>query len=217
MTNIYSGEGSSFVTVNGKKILLSEYKKQMAAKRPVKKAVKKKKRETEITILMDIVSGIMKNAGPISSLAAYYDNAYRQWGNVAKEIINSKHIIGPFTKFRTLERGMKRLLTQISAASKKNDKSIYGILEMLSWKVDEMKSVMKSLYDGVKKSGVLEIYYDKECINGTERRLGLSILMARTSCSLNNMEDCVERIRQLAKNGMTKAVVSCASGGALVR
>ena len=45
MTNIYSGEGSYFITVNGKKILVSEDKKQMAAKRTVKKACRKKESE----------------------------------------------------------------------------------------------------------------------------------------------------------------------------
>ena len=216
MANIYSNEGSAYITVNGKKMLLSEYKKQVAASKPVKKTRKRKKRETEISIIPDIIKSLMKNAGPIRSLAAYYDNAYHQWGRVAKEIINSKYISGPFVRFRDRERGMEKLLSQIHVASKKNDKSIYGIVEMLSWKVDELKTSMKDLYDGVKASGLLEVYYDKECINGTQRRLGLSILMARTSCSLNNMEEFIVQLKKIAKQDVMQIVKTSPSaiGGA---
>jgi len=167
-----------------------------------KKREAKKKRVTEITILPSTIKAIVKNAGPIKSLAAYYDNAYRQWGTIANLILELPEIRTPFVLFRADAYDIVKLIVEIAEIGKGNEKAIFAYIEKLSWKLDNTRTKMKHLYNGVVASGVLRQFDDKECINGEGRRLGLRILMTRTFKSLDTIEAAINQLREIAQNGL---------------
>lgn len=217
MATINTYEVSNYVVVGGKKMTMQEYrkykkqkdveiqsklskKKQAEIKRAKKES--KKKRETEITVLPGIVKSIVKNAGPIKSLAAYYDNAYRQWGTIASSILKLSEIDEPFRLFRVDAYQIVDAIKEISEVAKGNEKAVFSYIQKLSWRLDNARNKMKLLYSGVISSGVLEQFKDKECINGEGRRLGLRILMTRTFKSLDNIENAINELNRIAKEGV---------------
>lgn len=204
---------ATYVVVSGQRMTMEEYKKfkkqknqemfsklskrkQAEIKRAKREA--KKKRETEITILPKIVKDIVKNAGPIKSLAAYYDNAYRQWGTIANLVLKLTEVESPFIKFRSDAEKIVALINEISDIAKGNSKAVFAYVQKLSWTLDNTRIKMKQLYGGVVSSGVLEQLKDKECINGEGRRLGLRVLMTRTFKSLDNIEKAVKELDNIA-------------------
>lgn len=207
----------TYIVVNGVKMTQKEYIKykkeknkeiQSKLSQRAQRELRKKKREakkkkvTEITILPSTVKAIVKNAGPIKSLAAYYDNAYRQWGTIAKLILELPEIRNSFILFRADARDIVSTIEEISEIGKGNEKAIFSYIEKLSWKLDNTRTKMKHLYNGVVSSGVLGRFSDKEVINGEGRRLGLRILMTRTFKSLDAIEAAVNQLREIAENGL---------------
>jgi glycerol-3-phosphate responsive antiterminator len=208
----------TYIVVSGVKMTKKEYLKYKKEKnaeifsklskkkqREITKAKReaKKKRETEITILPGIIKDIVKNAGPIKSLAAYYDNAYRQWGTIATTILTQPEIQNAFVLFRKDAYELEKHIEEINKLSKKNSKNVFAYIEMLSWSLDNTKTKMKSLYDGVIASGVIEKYMDKECISGEGRRLGLRILMFRTFKSLDAINNAVKKLSKIVSEGVS--------------
>ena len=208
---------ATFITIGGKKMTRKEYLKYKKEKdkeiqsklskrkqREIQRAKKqaKKKRVTEITILPDLVKSIVKNAGPIRSLAAYYDNAYRQWGTIANLILKLPEIDAPFALFRADARDIVNTIEEISAIAKGNEKAVFSYVQKLSWKLDNTRGKMKMLYSGVLSSGVLEKFDDKECISGEGRRLGLRILMTRTFKSLDALDSAIKELSRIAHDGL---------------
>ena len=199
----------SYIVVEGKKMTMQEWKKYKKEKdaaiqsklsqkkqRELRKAKReaKKKRETEITILPSIIKDIIKNAGPIKSLSAYYDNAYRQWGTIATMILKLPEIETPFVLFRADAYELTKVIDEIS---------VIANVQKLSWVLDNARGKMKALYSGVISSGALERFEDKECINGEGRRLGLRILMNRTFKSMDALENAIAELSRIAHNGLS--------------
>jgi hypothetical protein len=218
MASMNSYEATTYIVIGGKKMTMQEYRKYKREKdkeiqsklskkkqREINKAKKeaKKKRETEITILPGIIKNIVKNAGPIKSLAAYYDNAYRQWGTIANLILKLPEVDEPFRLFRVDAYQIVDAIKEISDVAKGNEKAVFHYVQKLSWKLDNAKSKMKLLYNGVVSSGVLDEFKDRECINGEGRRLGLRILMTRTFKSLDNIESAIAALNKIAKDGLS--------------
>lgn len=208
----------TYIVVEGKKMTMQEWKKYKKEKdaliqsklskkkqREIRKAKReaKKKRETEITILPGIIKNIIKNAGPIKSLASYYDNAYRQWGTIATTILKLPEIESPFVLFRSDAYELAKVIEEISEIAKGNEKAVFAYIQKLSWVLDNTRGKMKTLYSGVVSSGVLEQFKDKECINGEGRRLGLRILMPRTFKSMDAIEKAIAELSRIAHNGLS--------------
>ena len=217
MANINIYETTSYIIIGGKKMTMQEYRKYKKEKdaiiqsklskkkqREINKAKReaKKKRETEITVLPKLIKSMVKNAGPIKSLAAYYDNSYRQWGTVANLVLKLPEIDEPFRLFRVDAYQIVDAIKEISEVAKGNEKAVFHYVQKLSWKLDNIRTKMKLLYSGVVSSGVLEQFKDKECVNGEGRRLGLRILMTRTFKSLDTIEKAIAELNQIAKNGL---------------
>jgi len=209
---------TTYIIIEGKKMTMHEYKKYKKEKdaiiqsklskkkqREIQRAKReaKKKRETEITVLPNIIKDIVKGAGPIKSLSAYYDNAYRQWGTIATTILNLPEIKAPFVLYRADAYELTKVIEDISTIAKGNEKAVFAYVQKLSWVLDNAKGKMKSLYSGVISSGALEQFKDKECINGEGRRLGLRILMNRTFKSMDAIENAIAELNRIAHNGLS--------------
>lgn len=215
--NTFESSESYFIIINGQKMTKKEYlkykkqkdseiqeklSKREQAEIRKKERAKRKKRETEITILPETIKTMLKNAGPIRSLAAYYDNAYRQWGTIATTILNLPEIRTPFVLFRADAYDIIAIIDEISKIAKGNEKAVFSYVQKLAWKLDNTKTKMTMLYSGVCNSGVLDRFANKECINGEGRRLGLNILMTRTFKSIDNIDKCIKDLSKIAKNGL---------------
>ena len=97
---------------------------------------------------------------------------------------------------------MTSIINDINIIGKHDEKAIFAYLQKLSWKLDDIKKDMDSLFHAVQESGVLDTFKDRECINGTGRRLGLAILMERTYQSIRNMNDTINDIEKVAVQGL---------------
>ena len=190
MENMYQ---TDVIYVNGKKMTQKELKAMIKAKSLDSKP-KKKAKKTAIQEIPSWVKTIVRHAGPIKSLAAYYDNGYKQWGNIARVVIQEPQIYRPFLAFRSKVCDMTSIINDINIIGKHDEKAIFAYLQKLSWKLDDIKKDMDSLFHAVQESGVLDTFKDRECINGTGRRLGLAILMERTYQSIRNMNDTINDI-----------------------
>ena len=200
MRNLYQ---SDVIYVNGKKMTQKEFKAMIKAKQETAKPKRKKRaKKTEIQEMPAYVKALIRNSGPIKSLAAYYDNGYRQWGRIARTIIGLPEIYGSFLAFRSKAYDLVKIIDDITVVGKHDEKAIFAYIQKLSWKLDDIKKDMDSLYKGVCSSGVLERFKDEECINGTGRRLGLNILMDRTFDSIKKLSKVVNELEEIATKGL---------------
>lgn len=198
----YNSYQSDIIYVNGVKMTMKEYRKALKEKSDSTTKRKKKTKKTQIQETPSYVKALVRNAGPIKSLAAYYDNGYRQWGIIARTIMETDGIYQPFLSFRSKTYDMSNIINDICMTGKHDERAIYAYIQKLSWKLDDIKKDMNNLREGVDRSGVLERYKDKECINGTGRRLGLSILMDRTFESISKLDKVISELQEIAEKGV---------------
>lgn len=187
------------IIVNGVKMPVSEYKKLKRASNPQPKK-KVRKTYTEITILPSDIKAMMNQVKLIKSLSAYYDNGYRQWGNIAKRIINLKEIRTPFIAFRIKAREIDSIIIEINDISKRNSKAVYDYIRRLSYLLEDVTDCINNLGNAVSKSGVISLHNDHECICGQGRRLGLRTLIARTFSATQELKTIIRRCQDIADN-----------------
>ena len=205
---ISSFEKTQTISVNGQVMTIAEYKKMLAEKKKAngkKKATRRnKKNPTEITILPKDIKIMLRGAKVMASLSAYYKHGYRQWGNICKTILNLKEIQSPFVRYTMSAKECDKVINEINDIAKHNSKSVFAYVRKLSWKLDDVAKDMKALQEGINKSGVLySPMQTHECINGTGRRLGLNILMQRTSDAIKELEVIVNNLQYIADNYTT--------------
>lgn len=194
---------AAYIIVNGVSMTQKEFKAYKASKCP-KKAVRKRK---IIVTDKDIIKGVSseitslyKRVKVIESLKCFYTNGYRQWGTSFNFVINIKDIRMPLVKYMMVAKEITPILEEIETLSKKGSKSVFQIIEKLTYKLDDVKTALKSLCDGVNKSEVIYGLSKRPCIYEKGKRLGLSILMARSSSALNEMDDIIEKMKVIALN-----------------
>lgn len=198
---------ANMVTVNGVTMTLKEYRKIIREKKeaahPKKKVSKRKKKElTEINLLSSDINTMMKKVKLIRSLSAYYDNAYKQWGTIARDIINRREINSPFVLYRVKARELNNTINNISEIAKKNEKAIYQFIEKLAYQLDDLRICIDNLCSGISKSGVIQLHGDHECINGCGRRLGLQILVSRSWAAMREINSIIRKCQNISDNGV---------------
>lgn len=199
ITNNNICEQSNIIFVNGVKMTISEWKAIHQQNKPTNKPKKVQKQVTAITILPQEIKALLKGSKVVNSLAAYYQNGYRQWGNVHKDVINNRNINSPFVKFNIEARKTNLLIKEINHIAKHNSKSVYSYVRKLSWQIEDLQNALKALYDGVDKSQILySPYSNSECINGKGRRLGLKILMFRAFDAMNSLDKTAKELQKIA-------------------
>lgn len=195
------------ISVNGVTMTMAEYRKMLKAKMAANekkqpKRHKAKKRETEITILPTEIKTMLKCAKVMKSLSAYYDNGYRQWGTICRDIINLKGIRPHFVLYRSKATEVENTINEIAHISKRNEKAVFAFVRKLSWQLEDTKEQMDKLYKGVTASCVIDAFGKYEAINGEGRRLGLRILMARTFKAVQDLETTIKRLQKIADMGV---------------
>lgn len=205
MANSYTSSSlygsTDTIIVNGIKMSMSEYRKQIKAKKNIK-TKKVKKELTDINLLPNEIKYMMRNVRLLKSLSAYYNNGYRQWGRIAKLIINQKEISSPFVKFNAKQTEIEHTINEIKEISKHNEKAVYAFVRKLSYQLDDIKEIMVELCKGVGSSGVISQFINHECINGEGRRLGLRILMSRSYKAAVELEKIIRRCQNISDKGI---------------
>lgn len=193
-------QGACTIIVNGKRMTMDEYMASIKAKKAEKTA---KREKSFIQELPPYIKTLVKNIKVLKSLSAFYDNGYRQWGRVAREIINNPLIEGSFASFRLSVNEIASVVNDIENIGKKNEKDVFAYLEKLSYKIDNTQKHMNNLCHGVNESRVCEFFKDKEVINGVGRRLGLQELMFRSLHSMTEIDKVKTELLRLRKKGLS--------------
>ena len=192
---------AEYIIINGVRMSMADYKKVIKEKKSKLNIKKPKKVLTEINLLPSDIKEMMKKVKLIKSLSAYYDNGYKQWGTIAKRIINLDEIRKPFVCYRIKAREIQKTMEEISAISKKNDKSVYQYIRKLSYQLDDICTQMDLLFKGVSRSGIAYRYKGHECINGSGRRLGLQTLMSRSWSATKELNNIIKRCQAISDKG----------------
>lgn len=177
------------ILVNGVQMTIKEFKNKYSKTNPKKK---NKRKINERNLIVEEMFLIKKIKG-LKSLTSFYRNAYRQWGSIAKEIINNKDIERPFILYISYMKDIDNILANIRKY--KNEKSLFNEIENLSYRLDDIKKIINELSDCIIKSQVINQYSDKEIINGEGRRLGLKILVKRTFQITSEIQDIIKKCK----------------------
>lgn len=197
-----SFEQSNTIVVNGISMSMTEYRKQMKAK-TAKPKRRVKKQLTEIQLLPNELTYLMKQVRVIKSLGAYYTNGYRQWGTKCRDyVLNLEETNIHFVRFQLRSEELMKIMQDIKKLAKLKEKAIYQYVEKFAYKLDDIKEQMQALCNGVKQSRVIEQFKDYEFINGQGRRLGLKILMIRTSKAIDEIDVIINRLSDITTKGV---------------
>jgi hypothetical protein len=198
-----------YIEINGVKMTEKEYKEyrkqKLAAKTKKAKKPKRKPKDVntkEISAVALQIEKMLKPLTTLKSFSAYYDHAYRQWGTIARDILNLKEIRPHFVFYRVKVRELERLLDDIQTMAKRNERAAYQYVEKMAWKLDDIKTDINNIAKGVNTSGVIQQFKNHECINGKGRRLGLETLMNRTIKAISEIEDVIGILQKIADDGV---------------
>lgn len=194
LTSLYQ---SSMIEVNGKRMTLAEYRKSINSK---KKAKRQKKMLTEIQLLPTEITSLLKGVKVLKSLVAFYNNGYKQWGRIHRELLAVDDMNTKFAIANIAINDVNRTINTIIELSNKKEKSVYQYVQKLAYKMAETKDSVAHLYNVVRGSHIINSPFAKhEIISGEGRRLGLRILMRRTFDALKEIDPIVERLNKLGE------------------
>lgn len=195
-------EQSNTIMVNGVEISLKDYKsnKAKANQKNGRKAKKRAKRITEVTLIHEQINELMAKVRVLKSLEAFYHNGYKQWGNVFNDIMEIKEIKSPYVRLNMQSRKAKELIEEINHLSKHNSKNVYDVVRRLAWQMEDVQTALRKLYEGIVASEIIYSHFQNyECINGKERRLGLKTLMIKSSDAIREISHIVKELNNIAE------------------
>ena len=194
---------SCTIVIGGKKMTMSQYQQILKEKqsKDKKNNKKKKKQANEGDIVLFNVEKVIKPMTILKSFSAYYDNAYKQWGVIAKTILEHRKIRPHFVYYRIAVREMDNLLADIKKIAKSNETSIYQYVDKVTWKLDDIKTHLNNIIDGAIESGLMAQYKDKECINGKDKRLGLDTLSKKSLKAITQLDAAIKSLKAIADEG----------------
>lgn len=184
------------IIVNGVTMTMAEYNKKVRA---LKKAKRKKKELNEIQLLPTDIKTLMRNVKVFKSLVAFYNNGYKQWGTIHRQVLNIDDMGGKFIFVKSSILEINSIIEEICSIAKKREKSVYAYVQKLSYKMNDVKTRLQALYDVVIGTNIINSpFANHEIINGTGRRLGLKILMYKTSDAINEIDAIISRLNDMS-------------------
>ena len=161
----------------------------------------KKRKVKEIGVVAEQIEKMIKPMGTLKSIQVYQSHAYRSWGTIANEILAHKGISKPMSSYCVKFSEMNSLIADIEKMAKRNEKAAYQYVEKMAWKLDDMKTDILNLLDGIEKSGVCERFKHHEAIYGKGRQLGLQTVANKCLRTISQIEDIVGTLQKIADNG----------------
>jgi len=196
------GKDGNVYTMKEWKEMQKAKAKEEAKATTKKKTRKAKKNEKEVTEVAAYINKAVSQMTALKSFAAYYDNAYRQWGTIANQILNNRKIRTPFVKYRVTLAELNALLEEVDKYARLGEKAIYQYVEKVSWKLEDVKENMDNILKGVHESKVAVTFRDHEAINGCGKRLGLQTLAKKSFKAISQMETAIKELKHIAEVGI---------------
>ena len=161
----------------------------------------------EYSTIAAVTVKAVEHCSCIRQFQSYYDHGHRAWGKAFNAIVNEhKCIRCNFVSLRSLTYKINRQVSIIDNSGKKGLKETqYNILK-LSWILDDYLVKINHLVNEIIASHVMDLYKDHEAINGVGKRLGLKILVERSSKSIQDLTELINSLQILSKDG-DKALV----------
>lgn len=194
--------GEQIVEYKGVKMRKSEYDKM---RRKEKKTEMVKRRNAKIIpTLPKYIKEFTRHFKLCKSLVAYYNNGYRQWGVIVKEVTENSHISYPFIAFVNSCKEIEKNLAIIEKIAKRNDRDVFGYIEKLHYAIDDTRNNLNNLTKGIFESGILNdpTFKGKEFIYGTGRRLGIRELCSRTLQTMFIMNNTIQELQKICERGI---------------
>ena len=212
-------EKSQYIVVNGKRMLLSEYRKMKKASTPKKKRASRIKATDvvgsgykDISFIAIESDKLIKNAAPFKSLSVFYNHAYRSYGKVSEEIM--KPYRREYTLYQSKYREVENLIKVMHDCAKNKENEVYDFAIKLSWKLDDMKESLNNLINKVRDNhevtkrlfGGQPIYEGRKLGGKTERELGFKQQLfcqspTKICKTMEKLEECVKTIESWGKVG----------------
>lgn len=193
----YYNSALSTIVVNGVTMTLAEYRKM---KRAATNAKKKKKELSEIQLLPSDIKTLMKGVRVMKSLVAFYNNGYKQWGTIHRQVLKIDNMGDKFSLAKLAILDANSVIEEICGIAKKREKSVYQYVRKLSYKMDDVKSRLQDLYEVVIGTNIINSpFANHEIINGHERRLGLKVLMNKTSDAIAEIDNIIANLQNMAE------------------
>lgn len=200
------------IIVNGEKMTIKAWKQMVAEKQKErrgkkrflkvekpKKAVKEKK---EIGAMAEEIEKLVKPMTTLKSVQVYRNHAYRSWGSIANEIFSHSGIRKPMASYCVNFNELNTLISDVQSMAKKNEKAAFQFVEKIAWKLEDMKTNIKEMMDGVSKSGVCERFKNHEAIYGKGRQLGLQTIIVKCLKTIGDIEDVVKALNKMVDDGV---------------
>lgn len=198
-------ESKITVIIDGKSVTMTmaEYRKKF---QPNKGKRNKKNDAAKANSVTDVEAQILKIEKAcryLDSLYAWYSNGYKQWGTIAETIMALEPIRRPLGQVTAHYNGYCRpYMGRIKDMSRKNDSDLFQILNWLVNHFEVVKTNLDTLMHNISESNVLSAYRHEKCIKESGRRLGLRILVQRSTRAMGDIEGCLNTLRDLIIKGV---------------
>jgi len=196
-------ESKITVIIDGKSVTMTmaEYRKRFQPNKG--KRNKKASKANSVTDVEGQILKIEKACRYLDSIKAWADNGYQQWGTIHTTISGLTPIRKPLGQVTAhYSAYCKPYMQQIKAMSRKDDKDLFQILNWLCNHFEIVKTNLDTLMSNISTSNVLSAYRHEKCINEQGRRLGLRILVQRSTTAMGDIEGCLNTIRELICKGV---------------
>lgn len=171
---------------------------------------KAKKRSTivdsnSVTSVADVIAKLEKACKWLNSLKAYKDNGYRQWGVIARNIIEMDGVREYLGKACAHYSGYCRpYMHQVKAMSRHNDSDLFQYVNWIYNHFVEIRNNLSSLMSAFSQSGVLYAFRNEECIKGSAdgKRVGLRQLVQNSTDGMSKIDNIINELRTIIDNGV---------------
>lgn len=219
MKGISEFDKTQYITINGVKMTIADYKKSIKPTKAAKKHVRRTG-ETEVigtdhkdvSMLAVEVEKLIKNAAPFKSLSVFYSHAYRSYGVISEQIM--KPFGKEYATYQSKYREVERIINVMHDCGKKKENEIYDFAIQLSWKLDDMKVALNKLCTKVydRREITTRLYkgqpvYEGRMLGGkTPRELGFKHQLfsqspVKVSKTMEKLEECVNTINKWGEAG----------------
>lgn len=195
---VINSEGKA-VTMTLKEFKAQNKPKTTAKERKARAAAK----ANSVTDVEAQILKIEKACKYLNSLKAFADNGYKQWGVVATTIMGLDGIRRPLGQVTAHYSGYcKVYMARIKEMSRKNDSDLFQYINWLVNHFEVVKTNLDTLMHNISESNVLSAYRHEKCIAEQGRRLGLRILVQRSTNAMGDIEGCLNTLRDLVIKGV---------------
>lgn len=195
---VINSEGKA-ITMTLKEFKAQNKPKTTAKERKAREAAK----ANSVTDVEAQILKIEKACRYLDSIYAWYSNGYKQWGTIAETIMGLDPIRRPLGQVTAHYNGYcKVYMARIKEMSRKNDSDLFQYINWLCNHFEVVKTNLDALMHNISESNVLSAYRHEKCISEQGRRLGLRILVQRSTRAMFDIEGALSTLRDIVIKGV---------------